>query len=251
MQQGDGAVSSDRSLQRRQELVGLSYDEQVASLRPSPDTSTAKVQFNLTTNSDAPEGETMVEAVVDGPVGRLFNRVCGVEESRTDTACLTFVQAQLEAYLDTELQMSENEWFRGLKLTGIAEALMSNLDTNGDGLVGWEEFKFFENEILDQVAPGLEEGATGDEVEAAASNRFDDLSGTQGELGYKTLNSRADEAIPPDMEHRGLLAQLAARITIDALDRDERNKPVAERSLSPEEWAGGAREIHDNRTTMS
>ncbi len=247
MHQGDGSVSSDRSVQRRQELAGLSYDEQVASLRPSPDTSTSKVQFNLTTNSDASGGET----IVGGPVGRLFNRVCCVEESRTDTAGLTFDQAQLEAYLDTELQMSENEWFRGLKLTGIAEALMSNLDTNGDGLVGWEEFKFFEGEILAQIAPGLEEGATGDEVEAAASNRFDDLSGTQEELGYKTLNSRAGEAIPPDMEHRGLLAQLAARITIDALDRDERSKPVAERSLSAEEWAGGARQIQDNRQTTS
>jgi len=228
-------------------LVGLSYNEQVARLRPSPSVAGSKVQFEVSGEGDASAAEVAPAALVSGPVGRLFNRICGVEESRSDTAGLTFDQEQLRMYLDTELQMAENELFRGRKLTGIAEALMGNLDTNGDGFVGWEEFRFFEGEILDQIAPGLAEEASGDEVEGAASDRFDDLRGSKDDLGYKRLRKHAKTAIPEGMEHRGLLAQLAARITIDALDQDERGQPVADRSLSAEEWTAGAREINDSR----
>jgi len=239
-------------VQLKRELAGLSYDEQRAKLQPTRGVGGA-LSIQMLPGSDTPSAspEAPVSgAVVSGPIGRLFNRICGVDENRTDTAGLTFGEEQLRAYLDVELQMAEGEFFRGTKLKGISKNLIEQLDVDGDGLLCWDEFKAFEGHILERIAPEVGADATGIEAEAAARSHHSDLAGPDGELDYGQLKERAHQELPEQTEHKSLIAQLAARVTLDALDKDERNKPISERTLSSDEWAGGAREIGERQESM-
>ena len=52
---------------------------------------------------------------------------------------------------------------------------------------------------------------------------------------------------PPGTEHLDLVAQLAARIALDTVDRDQRSDRVADRDLSRDEWRRAATELSVDR----
>lgn len=175
---------------------------------------------------------------VDGPMGRVFQRVLGVTEGGADQA---FTRDQLRRYLERDLQLAENEWFRGQKLDGVADALMAQLDRDKDQRVSWTEFQTFEAQTLATVAPGTNGGSSQAQVEAAAATRFGQVdSSKDGKLSMGEIQTRTQAELPKGTEHADLIAQLAARIALDAVDTDQRSKPVAERTLSRDEWTTAA-----------
>ncbi len=264
------------NVQLKRELGGLSYEEQRARLQPN---SNSPIQMRSDQAASATSGRAggfaaigrffnrmrgpgekpneTVESVdvnlaeqVSGPIGRLFNRICGVDENQTDPAGLSFGDTELQQYLKEELQMAKGEMFRGAKLKGISKKLIGDLDKDGDGRLNWDEFKAFEGQVLERLAPGPDISASASEMEGAASSRYDQLDGGDGALGYGELKQGAKDQLPADTKHLSLIAQLAARITLDALDTDERDKPVAERTLSRDEYLDGTREITKRQKSM-
>jgi EF hand len=181
-------------------------------------------------------------ALVSGPMGRVFNRILGQADTASNTAGMKFDKAQLQAYLDRRLQLAEGEFFRGKKLDGVADALMAQLDLDKDGRVGWSEFQVFEQQTLETMAPGLKAGASSDQVRASAGGRFDALDTNQkdGKLSFDELQSGTKKALPEDTDHKDLVAQLGARIALDAVDTDQKNSAVKDRSLGRGEWTDAA-----------
>ncbi len=179
---------------------------------------------------------------VDGPMGRVWNRILGQAEGRTDTATMSFDAAALKKYLDKTLAFAEGEWFRGKKLSGASEALMEQLDTGKDGQVSWAEFQAFKAETLAGIAPGATAGSSEEEVRSAAGSRFDQLDTGRGDgqLNMGELQTGTKAALPKDTAHSDLVAQLGARLALDAVDTDQRGSAVADRTLSRDEWAAAA-----------
>lgn len=186
----------------------------------------------------------MADKQVRGPLGRTFNRVLGVDESRTDTGNMAFSRGELKNYLDKQLQLADGEWFRGKKLDGVADALMEKMDKDGDGQVAWSEFQSFRQDILKVLAPSAEEGASPEQVAQGAGESFGgiDRDGS-GSLEMGELQRSTTSNLPEDTDHADLVAQLGARMAIDAVDTDERGKKVADRRLSRQEWVAAARAL--------
>lgn len=187
-------------------------------------------------------------AGVSGPIGRLFNRILGVDESRTNTTGAAFTRAQLRSYLDTHLELAKGEWFRDAKLDGVSDKLMEVLDKDRNGKVTWGEFQAFRTEILGAIAPGVEPGSAPEKVKAAATGSFGKVDGGatgngDGKLSYLELQKSTQAQLPAGTEHADLVAQLGARIAIDAGDTDQRSKPVDKRELTRAEWIAAALEL--------
>jgi hypothetical protein len=187
---------------------------------------------------------------VTGPIGRIFNRILGVQENRSDTANLAFNKQQLRAYLDGRLQLAEGEFFRGAKLDGVADKLMQMLDSDSNGLVTWGEFQTFRMEVLGQLAPGIAPGASEADTRKAAGAQFASLDkqaggkpGRDGKLGMAELAAGVKGKLPKDTDHADLVAQLGARIALDAGDTDQRGEPVKKRELTLEEWVQAAAQL--------
>lgn len=175
---------------------------------------------------------------VDGPMGRVYQRILGVDQGGADMA---FTREQLREYLDSDLQLAENEWFRGTKLDGVAEALMEQLDSDGDQRVSWGEFQAFEAQTLETVAPGTGTDSTQAEIRQSAAARFGEIDrNSDGRLSMGELQDRTRAELPRGTEHADLIAQLAARIALDAIDTDQRDQNVADRQLSSEEFTTAA-----------
>lgn len=188
-----------------------------------------------------PTGST---APVQGPMGRVFNRILGLNENDTTSAGLAFNRDQLRAYLDEKLKLADGEWFRGAKLDGVTDALMKRLDKDGDGSVTWEEFRTFRAQTLSTVAPGAKVGDDEATVEKAASARFDALDKSRdGSVNYDELKQGTEDALPSNTRHKGLVADLGARISLDAADADQRDKQVADRTLTKAEWLAAAKAL--------
>lgn len=182
---------------------------------------------------------------VVGPIGRVFNRILGLADNARGTAGKSFNRAQLKGYLDNNLKLADGEWFRGKKLDGVADKLMATLDTNTDGLVGWVEFQAFQAQVLQSIAPGVGPDSTTEQVDAASGGQFDamDKDRKDGKLGYGEIFEGTKGALPKDTDHADLVAQLGARIALDAVDTDQRGEKVKDRSLSRTEWTTAAREL--------
>lgn len=177
-------------------------------------------------------------------MGRTFNRILRVRENRTDTQDMAFSRDQLKEFLDNGLQLAEGEWFRGAKLDGVTDALMERLDRDATGTVTWDEFQEFERSVVDVIAPALAENPTAEQVELAASGTFEqaDTSG-DGQLTLEELQGATKQGLPEGTEHADLVAQLGARMAMDAADQDQREQSVARRRLSRTEWAKAARQL--------
>ncbi len=207
----------------------------------SPSTSTTDTAAQESNATLAQDVANQQGTEVDGPMGRLFQRVLGVDGGGADQA---FTRAQLERYLDRELNMAEGEWFRGKKVSGVTDALMEQLDQDRDGVVSWTEFQSFEDQTLATIAPNA--GTSRAEVESAADARFTQMdSNRDGGLSYDELFARTKGELPRGTEHADLIAQLAARIALDAVDTDQRDQPVKQRTLSRDEWKKGAGDMAD------
>lgn len=176
---------------------------------------------------------------VSGPIGRVWNNILG-QPASADTATATVDRAMVRAYLDKRLGLAEGEMFRGMKLDGVTSKLIESLDKDGDGSIGWPEFQAFETQILGVLAPGAEK--PGADVAGLAGAQHGRIAGSDGRAKLPELQSAALSALPNGTDHADLVAQLGARVAIDAVDRDEGNKPVSQRSLSREEWTTSATE---------
>lgn len=189
-----------------------------------------------------------VKAKVSGPIGRVWNHVIGQPEGATDTDGAVADRAMIRAYLDNRLKFADGEWFRGKKLDGVTDKLISTLDTNKDGKIQWPEFKAYEDEIFKQLAPGANAAGSAGSVKKAANAGFDaaDKAG-DGALSMDDISKSAQSKLPEGTDNADLIGQLAGRVTIDAVDRDEGKKPIADRSISKGEWSGAAEEIASGR----
>lgn len=216
----------------------MSKDVKTTTAGKSSTTSGATTTAAGGTSNEAMLSQVQQAGEVSGPMGRVFQRVLGVDRGGEDQA---FTRDQLRRYLDRDLQLAENEWFRGTKLDGVADALMQQLDQDGSGTVSWGEFMAFEAQTFATVAPGAGAGATDAQVQAAASQRFGQIDASRdGRLSMTEIQSRTAAELPRGTEHADLIAQLAARIALDAVDTDQRSRPVADRQLSQTEWTTAA-----------
>ena len=62
-------------------------------------------------------------------------------------------------------------------------------------------------------------------------------------IGMHEAQSNALAGLPEETDHKDLVAQLGARLMLDALDTDQRDATVADRSISQEEWLAAAQEM--------
>jgi hypothetical protein len=233
--------SSDRrAVMLKRDVAGMSYSEGADRLRPSAPVSGSPV-VQRETSEQGGQDLAPTNFVVAGPMGRIFNRIMGVEETRTDTGLMGFNREQLRVYLDKSLRLAKGEFLRTLKLDGVADKLMERLDVDGDGKVNWAEFQAFEAQVLEALAPGVSGESTPEEVEASAGRRFDSMDSDKNDsMSYSELKSGAAKRLPEGTEHAALVAQLGARIGIEAADTDERSKHVKKRHISRDEWIEAA-----------
>lgn len=183
---------------------------------------------------------------VSGPIGRVWNHILGKPEGSSDTSGATVDKAMVRAYLDKRLGLAEGELFRGKKLDGVAESLVSQFDKDGDGRVSWPEFQQFESQIFAMLAPGGEKpGADVGAVAGAQFGKVDSSGDKAADLDEIQASTKA--ALPRGTDHADLVAQLGARVAIDAADRDEGGKPIGERTLSREEWTSAATDTANRR----
>jgi hypothetical protein len=191
------------------------------------------------------EAIATMEAEVSGSLGRLFNRILGVDESSTDTGAMAFSLDQLKDYIKNQIDFAEGEFFRTAKISGVAQRMLLELDSNQDGLVDWPEFQGSVDRLCSMLGIEQEE-ATPEEVVEASDSSFQTIAGESQEIGLTTLQSHVEESMPAETEHLDLVAQFAARMAIDLADTDQRDLPVAERSVSQDEWVNAAKDLADS-----
>lgn len=215
--------------------------------RRSPQRSTRQSPSNqsVAASGAADSNQALLsELPVAGVMGRVFNRILGQDETRSDTGQMAFGKAALHRYLDQTLKLADGEWFRGKKLDGVADALMEQLDADRDGQVSWAEFSVFAEQVRSTVAPGTDANSGQEEIRAAAGGSFGELDRSRdGSLDYDELKRGTSQRLPRDTDHKDLVAQLAARIALDAIDTNQRGRDVDDRSLSQDEWMRAATEL--------
>lgn len=195
------------------------------------------------------EGQAQVSPAasndVTGPIGRVFNRILGLSDDAKGTADKVINRNQVKNYLDKNLQLAKDEWFRGAKLDGVADKLMETLDKDGNGKVGWLEFQAFNADVLSSIAPGTKPGDSPEAVSRAATQQFAsmDKKGKKGSLNYDELESGTKASLPKGTEHADLISQLGARIALDAVDTDQRSTSIKDRDLSQNEWLTAAQQM--------
>ena len=175
---------------------------------------------------------------VQGSLGRAFNRIAGVSESNTDAVGLAFSRDDLKTYIKDQLKFADGEWFRGTKIDGATDEIMSRLDGDRDGLVDWFEFQAMVAELKMSLLDGIGPDSGNAEVQKEATDLFAELSGGTGSVGFEQMEWQTAQNLPPETEHRDLIAQLVALLIIDIVDVDEANKEVRDRTVSEGEWKG-------------
>ena len=67
-----------------------------------------------------------------------------------------------------------------------------------------------------------------------------------GSLNYDELFEGIKKELPKDTDHADLIAQLGARIALDAVDTDQRKTDIKKRTLSKNEWTTAASQMAGN-----
>jgi len=190
----------------------------------------------------APAVEPTIAGATLGPVARLFQRISNTEDPALDDVSID--RDQLRDYLEDDLQFAQGEWFRGRKLDGAVESLMEQLDLNGDGRVSWAEFQAITDQLATVLVPGSVAKLTGAETIQAATEYYDSIPGTSdGSISFDELKQVAQDSLPEFTDHRGLVAQLIARLAIDTIDSNQQGLDVEDRTISREEWVQAVTEI--------
>lgn len=180
---------------------------------------------------------------VQGSLGRAFNRIVGVSENNTDAVGLAFSRDDLKVYIKDQLKFADGEWFRGTKIDGATDEIMSRLDGDRDGMVDWFEFQAMVAELKMTLLDGIGPNSGNAEIQEEATNLFAELSGGSGSVGFEQMEWQTAQNLPPETEHRDLIAQLVALLIIDIVDVDEANKDVRDRTVSEGEWMGAVQGI--------
>lgn len=186
-----------------------------------------------------------VKEKVAGPIGRVWNHILGQPES-ADTSAAFVDQAMVRAYLEKRVGFAEGEMFRGKKLDGASESLVKQYDKDGDMKLSWPEFKNFEESLFAMLAPDAAAGKEKTGPAAAKGFGEADTSG-DGAANLEEIQASTKKKLPKGTKHEDLVAQLGARVAIDAVDRDESSKPISERSVSKGEWSKAAEEMGGSR----
>jgi hypothetical protein len=177
-------------------------------------------------------------AQIQGPIGRVYNRILGLPETSQEGMNAGFSVTQLRSYLEHTLQLAKGEWFRGAKLSGVSEELMKTLDTDRNGLVGWTEFTVFQQQTLETIAPHLEEHGS---VAGAAEAQFGEVDANNDQkVSYAEARDGILRDLPQETEHQDLIAQLGALIAMDAIDQDQQDEKARNRELTQDEWLNAA-----------
>lgn len=201
---------------------------------------------NTAAQSSAPSTDTLGNSarqdLMNTPTGRVYHNI--IEVSGGDPS-LGFSQQDLREYLKSTLGFAEGEMFRGTKINGGAEAMFEELDVDKDGKVNWADITGLTNQMVEMLIPGASaEQFDEAEIRRLAEEHFSSVSGSEdGQLTLAELKKSVQQELPADTNHKSLTAQLAARLAIDAIDRDESSKAVGERSISKEEWVAAALEM--------
>ena len=175
---------------------------------------------------------------LQGPMGRVYNRILGLPETSQDGLNSGFTVEQLRNYLEHTLELAKGEWFRGAKLSGVSEELMKTLDTDRNGLVSWAEFTVFQQQTLESIAPDLEEHGS---VEVAAEAQFGEVDANNDKkISYTEAREGLLRDLPQETDHKDLISQLGALIALDAIDRDQQDQEARDRMLSQDEWLAAA-----------
>ena len=183
------------------------------------------------------------ELKVEGALGRAFNRIAGVSESNQDPSGVGFTNADLHKYLDTELRFAEGEWFRSAKVGGVADKIMEVLDADKDGEVSWVEFQAMVDNLRGQLVEGLGANASSADVQNRANELYGEFAAGGDAVDFKTIEAGVETQLPADLDHKGLVAQLAALMVIDIVDLDESDKAVRDRTITSGEWMGAVGDV--------
>lgn len=183
------------------------------------------------------------ELKVEGALGRAFNRIAGASESNQDPNGLGFTNADLQHYLDKELKLADGEWFRSAKVGGVADKIMEVLDANKDGEVSWVEFQGMVDNLRGQLVEGLGANASSADVQNRANELYGEFANGGDSVDFKTLEAGVEAQLPGDLDHKGLVAQLAALMVIDIVDLDESDKAVRDRTITSGEWMGAVGDV--------
>ena len=211
---------------------------------PSKSLSSPQSQTSSATET-AESNQALIESMgspIQGVLGQLFNRIRGLPENSTESGSEGFNKTQLKEYIRNKLDFAEREMFREAKIGGVASKMMEELDSNQDGIVDWTEFQATVTRLRSSL--GIAEGDVGEQaVDTAAGAQFEETGQGAEQIGFEGLEGAVASALPPDTSHLDLVAQFAARLAIDLADQDERDLPVAERSLSRDEWVSAAQDL--------
>lgn len=191
-------------------------------------------------------GNAAVQAMLSGPPERVLANIMQASGGDLSAMGANFGLEELKHYLDVDLQFAENEFFRGAKLDGASDTLMDKIDRDGSGTINPAEFAACMTELLMTLAPGANPHSTLAEVHTVAATRFDALA-IDGSISFATLEKDVLSRVAATREHRDLFAQLATRLTMDAVDSDQREDKVSARSIGKAEWVTAAIDLHSRR----
>ena len=96
--------------------------------------------------------------------------------------------------------------------------------------------------MLAALAPDVSASAGTADVEAAANETFASLE-SDNAVDFDTLQGHVYQQLDPEMDNKDLVAQLGALLVMDAVDLDQRDAEVRERTLDQAEWTDGATDL--------
>lgn len=116
----------------------------------------------------------------------------------------------------------------------VSEEFVDNLDTNRDKRVTWNEFQGVARDLLPQAA--LDESGQVDR--ALIGTEFGRLDkNSDGQVTYAELEKGTLERLPESTSFKGTVAEVAAKLGMDALDTDTSG------TISAEELEAVANEV--------
>jgi len=203
-------------------------------------TSKSKPKRSSGSGAEGSTSNSDLQMDMNTPTGRVWSEI--MDQCTTDGS---FNQQDLREFLKNKIGFAEGEMFRGTKIKGGAEGIFKELDLNKDGKVDWAEMSGLSSQLVETLVPGAADGSMDEaDIRQLADQHFNSVAGAQdGRLTLGELKASIMKELPADTSHRSLTAQLAARMAIAAIDSNESDKAVGNRTISKEEWIKSALEM--------